>query len=100
MSSLKTPEYDRFLKEVSEREQELNDLIKKQSEQLNESPKEIKKSNPLISDLTNKIWKSQYTQAQTKLENKRISAIEMVIQTENIEDGRMLSLKPTQTKTN
>lgn len=74
-------DYDTFLAEATEREQELTDFIQKQSDQIKKYSVEIKKLEDLISDFKDKTFNSRSTQTN-QYDYRRNSTYEKEIGTQ------------------
>lgn len=94
-------DYDKFLEEATEREQELNDLLRKQSDQIIKYSAEIKKLQDLISELTHKTCNTLGTQTNNNDHTKNSKrGKEMGTQTDIYQDLDDLISKPKHSQNN
>lgn len=94
-------DYDKFLEEATEREQELNDLLRKQSDQIIKYSAEIKKLQDLISELTHKTCNTQSTQTNSYNHSKnRKQDKEIATQTDIHQDFDDVILKHKRSRNN
>lgn len=86
--------HEKFVEEATEREQEFNDIIRKQSDQIRKSYNEIKKLQDNISQLISRTWNSRTTQTDhyDRTENSKHSE-EIGTQTDKRQEREDFSLK-------